>query len=143
MIPGFNEMTYRDLLLRFLPRPIMNEADYAATQQEVDRLIDKGELSQDEADYLHLLGTLIMDYEARTENPADYELRGIALVKGLLDLHNLKQQDLAPIFKPKSIVSAVLNGKRQMTVEHIDGLARFFNLPRDLFFEPAEPISHE
>lgn len=140
MIAGFSETTYRDLLLRFLPRPIATEEAYWATQKEVDRLIDKQELSPDEEDYLHLLGTLIMDYEERTEDPADYELRGIPLVKGLLELHDLKQQDLVPIFKTKSIVSAVLNGKRQMTVEHIDGLARFFNLPHELFFELPELV---
>lgn len=138
MIAGFSEKTtYGDLLLRFLPRPITTEETYQATQQEVDRLIDKQELTPDEEDYLYLLGTLIMDYEERTEDPADYELRGVALIKGLLELHGLKQQDLVPIFKTKSIVSAVLNGKRQMTVEHIDSLARFFSLPHELFFAPA------
>jgi len=54
----------------------------------------------------------------------------------LLALHNLKQRDLLPIFKTKSIVSAVLNGKRQLTVAQINGLAAFFNVPHALFFEP-------
>jgi hypothetical protein len=47
--------------------------------------------------------------------------------------------DLVPIFKTRSIVSAVLAGKRQLTVEHINRLAAFFNLPHELFFEPLKP----
>lgn len=74
MIAGFSEKTtYRDLLLRFLPRPIKTEETYQATQQEVDRLVDKQDLTPDEEEYLYLLGTLLMDYDERTEGPADYE----------------------------------------------------------------------
>ncbi len=66
----------------------------------------------------------------------EFELRGIELVTGLVELHELKQKDLPPIFKTRSIVSAVLNGKRPLTVKHIDKLAKQFNLPHELFFEP-------
>jgi HTH-type transcriptional regulator/antitoxin HigA len=140
MIPSSDETDYEALLLHFLPRPIETEAAYEATQREIDRLVDKGDLSPDEADYLHLLGTLVMEYEARTESAADYDLRGVALVRGLLSLHGLKQKDLVPIFKTKSIVSAVLNGKRPLTTTHINRLAAFFHLPHSLFFE-QEPHS--
>lgn len=140
MIPGTISPTYEELLLNFLPRPVKSEADYEAVQQEIDQLIDKDELSVDEQDYLDLLGTLIMEYEERTEEKADYELHGVELVKGLLELHDLKQQDLVHIFKTKSIVSAVLNGKRQLTAEHINKLAAYFHLPHELFFEPVSQV---
>lgn len=140
MIPGTISPTYEELLLNFLPRPVKSEADYEAVQQEIDQLIDKDELSVDEQDYLDLLGTLIMEYEERTEEKADYELHGVELVKGLLELHDLKQQDLVPIFKTKSIVSAVLNGKRPLTAEHINKLAAYFHLPHELFFEPVSQV---
>ena len=136
MIPGTVSPTYEELMLDFLPRPIKTEAEFEAVQREVDRLLDKSELSPDEQDYLDLLGTLIMDYEERTEDETQYELRGVELIKGLMELHDLKQKDLVPIFKTKSIVSAVLNGKRQLTAEHINKLSAFFHLPHELFFEP-------
>ena len=63
---------------------------------------------------------------------------GIELLKGLMELHGLKQLDLVPIFKTKSIVSAVLNGKRQLTVEHINKLAGFFKVSHELFFESLD-----
>lgn len=136
LVPVPIRPTYRELLNEFVPRPIKSTADYFAIQGEVDRLLDKGDLSPDEQDYLDLLGTLIMDYEERTEDESDYELRGIELIKGLMELHDLKQKDLVPIFKTRSIVSAVLNGKRQLTIEHINKLNAFFHVPHGLFFEP-------
>lgn len=87
-----------------------------------------------------MLGTLVVDYETPTENEAIYELRGIELVKALVELHDLKQKDLVPIFKTRSIVSAVLNGKRALTAEHINKLAAFFHLPHEVFFEPLETL---
>ena len=51
--------TYIELLKAFPPRTIKTEEDWEATQNVVDSLIDKGKLTQDERDYLNLLGTLI------------------------------------------------------------------------------------
>ena len=133
---GITGNPYGALLLDFLPRVIKTETDYRAIQQQVDRLVDHDELSPAEQDCLDLLGALIWEYETRTEDETEYELRGIELLRGLMTLHGLKQVDLVPIFKTKSIVSAVLNGKRQLTVEHINRLAAFFQVPHELFFEP-------
>lgn len=134
MIHGTNNQSYRSLILQFMPRPIFSEVEYEATQREIDRLIDKGELSADEQDYLDLLGTLLSDYEARFDDGIKEELRGIALLKGLMELHNLKQKDLVPIFKTRSIVSMVLSGKRPLTADHINQLAHRFQLPHGHFF---------
>ena len=133
---GTPSNAYGALLLDFLPRMIKTETDYVAVQKQVDRLVDQDKLSTAEQDYLDLLGTLIWEYESRTEDQETYELRGVDFLKGIMDLHGLKQLDLVPIFKTKSIVSAVLNGHRQLTAEHINKLAAFFNTPHELFFEP-------
>ncbi len=137
MMTGLHNPTYPELLHAFLPRPIRGESDYQAVQTEVDRLIDRGDLSADEVDYLDLLGTLILEYEHRHEDHAHYELRGVELIKGLVELHGLRLMDLIPIFKTKSIASAILNRHRRLTAEHINRLALYFGLPHSLFFEPA------
>lgn len=147
MMIGTNNKSYGNLLLEFLPHTIQNEADYGAVQAEIDRLIDQGELSSAEEAYLDLLGTLVRDYETRIEDQTQYSLRGVALIKGLLELHDLKQKDLLPIFKTPSIVSAVLHGKRALTARQINELAAFFHLPQGLFFEPLtikqSPSNHQ
>lgn len=137
MIPGI-DATYMGLIQAFPPRLIKNEAEYAAVQARVDALVDKGELTADEADYLSVLGMLIERYEA--EHDPMPELRGVALVKALMAEGNLRQRDLVPIFKTESIASAVLKGHRQLTVEHIDKLAHFFDLPHTLFFGDERPV---
>lgn len=136
MTIGTSNPNYGQLLLAFLPHRIKNKADFTAVQKEIDRLIDKDDLSTAEQDYLDLLGTPIWEYETRTEPKVNYELRGVDLVKGLMELHGLKQKDLLPIFKTKSITSAVLSGQRKLTAEHINRLAAFFHIPHALFFEP-------
>jgi HTH-type transcriptional regulator/antitoxin HigA len=120
---------------------IQTEEEYAKVQEMVDRLVDQKALTAAEQEYLDLLGTLIWDYEARTEEKQHYKLRGVDLIKGLMELSDLKLKDLNPIFKTKSISSSVLNGKRRLTVEHIDRLAAFFNIPHSYFFEPMETES--
>lgn len=82
--------SYHELILAFPPRVIHNEADYTAVQAQVDRLVDLGKLSGAEEDYLDLLGTLIWEYEQRTEPLTDYALRGVALLGGLMEIHELK-----------------------------------------------------
>ena len=137
MIPG-PDTNYIALIQTFPPRPIKSEAEYAAVQARVDALVDKGELTADEGDYLSLLGMLIERYEA--DHDPIPELRGVALVKALMAEGDLRQRDLVPIFKTESITSAVLNGHRQLTVEHIDKLAHFFDLPHALFFGDERPV---
>lgn len=130
MMTGSN---YEELLAEFNPRVIHTEEEYWATQAVMDRLIDTPDLSKDELDYLSLLGALIEQYDEK--NNVFPELRGVALIKALLEDMGLRQKDLVTVFKSESIISEVLNGNRGLTVEHIDGLARYFQLPHGLFFD--------
>lgn len=136
MMNGMSNQRYGELLFSFLPRTIKTEEEYETVQAEIDRFVDQETLTPAEEEYLALLGTLLWAYEAQTENKANYQLRGVDLIKGLLDLHGLKQKDLIPIFKTESIVSAVLHRKRRLTVEQIHKLATFFKVSQECFFEP-------
>ncbi len=130
------KLTYEQLLDVFPPRPISSDEQYWATVAQIDELIDKGNLTPDEQDYLTTLGMMVERYEE--EHEPDMELRGVALVRALMAEQGLRQRDLVqPIFKTDSIASAVLHGKRRLTVEHIDKLAHYFQLPHALFFAPS------
>ena len=103
-----------------------------AAQVVIDSLIDRGELTPDEQDYLNLLGTLVYEYEQTQEPiPDNY---GFDMLKVLIEVQDLRQKDLVPIFKTESIVSAVLKGQRNLTVHHIQGLAEFFQISPAAFF---------
>lgn len=119
------------------PNPLKNREEFVKVQAVIDGLIDQPELSPDEPDYLDVLGTLVYDYEERVEEPIP-DIFGVELLKVLIADRGMKQKDLVPIFKTESIASDILNGKRQLTVEHIQKLAEFFHLSPAVFF----PTSH-
>ncbi len=123
---------YVDLLNEFPPRPIKSEQEFTAIQQVVDVLLDAKQLSADQKEYLNLLGMIIYEYEEKKVKIPD--ICGVDLLNVLIDEWGLKQKELIPIFKTESIVSAVLNGHRQLTVEHIQKLAEFFHVSPAVFF---------
>jgi HTH-type transcriptional regulator / antitoxin HigA len=127
---------YLDLLNGFPPRPIKSHDDLIAIQEVVDALLDAKNLSSDQQEYLNLLGMLISEYEEKNVEIPD--IYGVNLLNALVEDWGLKQKELVPIFKTESIVSAVLNGHRQLTVEHIQKLAEFFHVSPAVFF-PLSP----
>lgn len=145
MIPGINDGnvngTYAKLLDYFEPRPISCEEEYWATNAVINELLSEPELSEDAQLYLHLLSMLMEAYDEQQETIP--ELRGIELLRVLLEESELKQRDLLPIFKHESVISEILAGRRHLTVTHIDQLAAFFGLPHRLFFEPHDAGSSQ
>ncbi len=129
-----NTSAYIELIKTFPPRPIGSEEELRATQKVIDSLIDRGELTPDEQDYLNVLGSLVYEYEQLHEEPIP-DIHGVELLKALIAEYNLRQEDLVPIFKTESIVSAVLSGQRNLTTTHIRKLADFFHISPAAFFE--------
>jgi HTH-type transcriptional regulator / antitoxin HigA len=123
---------YVDLLNEFPPRPIRSEQEFMAIQKVVDALLDAKRLSTDQKEYLNLLGMIICEYEEKNVKIPD--IHGVDLLNVLIEEWGLKQKELIPIFKTESIVSAILNGHRQLTVEHIQKLAEFFHVSPAVFF---------
>jgi HTH-type transcriptional regulator / antitoxin HigA len=108
------------------------EADLVATQAVVDALLDLPQLTADQQDYLNVLGALIYEYEQTLEPLPD--ISGVELLKVLMVEHDLRQKDLVPIFKTESIVSDVLHGRRKLTLNHVQKLAKFFHVSPAAFF---------
>lgn len=124
--------SYVELLQKFPPRPIKSEADLLLVQEVVDALLDSGEMTPEKQDYINVLGILIHEYEEKHIPIPD--LSGVELLKVLINEFGLRQKDLIPVFKTESIVSAILNGQRKFTVEHIEKLSEFFNVSPSVFF---------
>jgi HTH-type transcriptional regulator / antitoxin HigA len=128
---------YIDLVNEFPPCP---EADFIAVQKVIDDLLDAGQISSDRRKYLKLLGMIIHEYEERTVEIPDID--GVELLNVPIEEWGLKQKELVPIFKTESngepsataIASAIINGHRQLTVEHIEKLSAFFHVSPAVFF---------
>ena len=117
---------YMELINAFPPRPITNEAELTATQTRINSLLDKAPLTQDDRDYLKVLGTLVYDYEEKTE-PMPM-LRGITLLKALMEESDLQPIDLIPIFDSEAAVAEMLACQKQLTEQQINELAIFFHV---------------
>ncbi len=120
-------------MVNFPPRPITNEAELIATQNQVNYILDKGKLTQDDRDYLKVLGTVVYDYEDKNEPM--HILKGVELLKALLEKSNLQPKDLASICQSESIILDILDAKRELTATQIKELAAFFHISPAAFFE--------
>ncbi|MBK1988420.1 transcriptional regulator [Sphaerospermopsis aphanizomenoides BCCUSP55] len=125
--------TYLELITAFPPRKITSEEELATTQNIIDSLLDQETLTPDERDYLHLLGLVVAEYED-TNYPVP-NIYGVELLKVLLEELNLQTQDLMPIFEEETVLSKVFSGKQQMTINHIEKLAKFFHVSPTVFLK--------
>jgi HTH-type transcriptional regulator / antitoxin HigA len=92
----------------------------------------KSEIDQEESRLAELLTLLIHDYEEK-----HFQLRAatpLEIIDELMESNNLKQKDLVDVFGTESIVSEVLNGKRELNKDHIKRLSERFAVSPALFF---------
>ena len=124
---------YSALLAKFPPRVIRSEEQNEAYIDALHELEQRNDhWSSEEADLADLLTLLIETYEDK-----HYELpksSPVEVLKFLMDQHGLKQKDLAEIFGTPSIVSEVVNGRRELNKEQIRRLSERFHVSPELFF---------
>jgi HTH-type transcriptional regulator/antitoxin HigA len=114
------------------PQPIASEAQNDYYTEVLYNLERRGKLSAAEEKYAELLTVLIEAYEEE-----HYPIRAASPVEVLAELmvaNNLKQKDLAPLFGSESIVSEILNRKRELNKSQIEKLSRRFNVSPAVFF---------
>ena len=89
-------------------------------------------LTPAEKEMAELLTLLIRDFEEKR-----YQLpraKPLDALRFLIEQHGLKQKDLVDVFGTPSIVSEVLNGKREVNKDHIKRLSMRFHVSPELFF---------
>jgi len=124
---------YTALLAKFPPRIIRTDEQNESYIQALHDLEEhQDRWSPEEAELADLFALLIEDYEEK-----HYRLpkaSPIEVIEFLMDQHGLKQKDLADVFGTPSIVSEVLNGKRELNKEHIRRLSERFHVSPEMFF---------
>ena len=124
---------YTALLAKIPPRVIRSEEQnegFIAALYELEQR--QAEWTSDEAELADLLSLLIEDFEEK-----HYQLprsSPLEVIEFLMDQHGLKRKDLADVFGTPSIVSEVLNGKRDLNKEHIRRLSERFGVSPEMFF---------
>ncbi|MEO5935780.1 MAG: helix-turn-helix domain-containing protein, partial [Terriglobales bacterium] len=92
----------------------------------------KAALTPAEEQLVELLTLLIEEYEGRRFPVGD--TRPAEVLAELIAAHGLRQKDLADVFGAESTVSAVINGKRSLTRDHIEKLSKRFHVSPAVFF---------
>ena len=130
----YNPKIYGELLAETLPGIIESDAEYERIEEIFNRLISKGEdsLLPEENRLFGLLANLLEDYESRTLEPIETSIPRETL-SFLMRENNLKQTDMTDIFGTQSIVSEVLNGKREITKLQAKALAERFAMKVEAF----------
>jgi len=125
--PGGTDAAYLVLIRRFPLRPIRTDAELDAASGVVDELTDRDNLSPAESDYLDVLGDLVEKYEdEHVEMP--YVSDG-TMLRSLMDEKGVRQADVVRgTGISKTVLSLVLNGKRDLTREHIGVLSKYFGV---------------
>ena len=124
---------YEALLRKVPPKVIRTEKEneaYTEILYELDKRSAK--LTAAEKELAELLTLLVEDFEEK-----HYKLpkgKPLDVVRFLMEQHDLRQKDLADVFGTPSIVSEVLNGKRELNKEQIARLSARFHVSPELFF---------
>jgi HTH-type transcriptional regulator / antitoxin HigA len=123
---------YGGLLAKAQPKVIENDKElsrFAEMLENLDRV--QRPLTVEERTLETLLAQLIREYDDRTEIPSVPANEVLAF---LMEQRGLKQADLLTVFGSRSVVSEVLNGKRELSKSHIRKLAEYFRLSPAVFF---------
>jgi HTH-type transcriptional regulator/antitoxin HigA len=124
---------YAELLAQTSPGVIHSEKEnehFIGILEKLERRSQSWSVA--EARLAELLTLLIEDFEEK-----NYRLKAatpVEVLGELMESNHLKQKDLIDIFGAESTVSAVLNGKRDMTREHIKRLSARFRISPEVFF---------
>ncbi|WP_035604570.1 helix-turn-helix domain-containing protein [Edwardsiella tarda] len=62
---------------------------------------------------------------------------GVAILQALMKSHGMTQSDLQDEIGSKALVSRILNGQRNLTLDHMRKLARRFNVPVSVFVDSS------
>jgi len=125
-------LDYGSLLRQARPEVVRDEEQNAEYVHRLEKLTAKKRVTTGERKLIELLTLLVEDFESR--HYAVPEAGPLDIVRHLMEAHGLRQKDLADVFGTESIVSDVLNGKRNLTKEHIRKLSGRFNVSPAVFF---------
>jgi len=88
-----------------------------------------------ESDELEMLMVLVKDYDDKHYQLP--ELDALEVIKYKMEEMGLKAKDLEPIIGSKGHVSAILSGKREITLKMAQRLKNYFSIPAEVFLHGA------
>ena len=113
---------------------LKTEEDYNKASMRLMEIFH-AEPNTPEGDELDLLIVLVKDFdEKQYELP---ELDALEVIKYKMQEMGIKAKDLEPIIGSKGHVSAILSGKREITLKMAQKLKNYFSIPAEVFLHSA------
>ncbi|WP_333253852.1 transcriptional regulator [Microcoleus sp. B4-D1] len=131
MIRTFDAKFYTDLLVRYQPKPIANEAENEAAIALACELEHRPMRSLEEELFLELLITLIEKFES--ENYPIPAGNAASMLQHLMDARNLEKSDLIPVLGTETEVDKVFVSGRAIEIDEARKLADFFQVDISFF----------
>jgi HTH-type transcriptional regulator/antitoxin HigA len=125
-------ISYGKLLSEAQPEVVRNEKQNQLYIQKLEELTSRDKVTAAQEKLIALLTVLVEEYEDK--NYPVPEAGPLDVIRHLMEVHSLRQKDLAEVFGTESIVSDVLNGKRDLAKEHIRRLSARFHVSPAVFF---------
>lgn len=88
-----------------------------------------------QGDELDLLSVLVKDYDDKHYQLPELDV--LEVIKYKMKEMGMKSKDLEPIIGSKGHVSAILSGKREITLKMAQKLKNYFSIPADVFLHSA------
>jgi HTH-type transcriptional regulator/antitoxin HigA len=128
---------YQALLQEYTPRPIRTAAAYRKALRQVDGLMRRRKLSRAENELLEVLATLVEQYESKEYPTPANTPHG--MLAHLIEARGATQAEVARATGiPRSTISAVLAGRRQISKANVVKLAGYFGVSAAVFLGPAK-----
>lgn len=115
----------------------ISQAEYEAALELVEYLID----NDDDNPLIGVLADKIEAYENTAPEFAQWNAsltalpKGVAMLGVIMDQNNLNQSDFKEEIGGKSLVSMIMKGERQLTLDHMRSLSRRFGIPVASFID--------
>jgi HTH-type transcriptional regulator/antitoxin HigA len=123
---------YQGLLALHMLRPIHDKVDYGNALEILDAMAGHA-LNPDQDDYFEALCLFVEAYES-SHLPGLPSKRGLPLLKHLAEENGMSGADLSRLLgADRSLGVRILNGERNLTVDHAKKLASRFHVPMEVF----------
>jgi HTH-type transcriptional regulator / antitoxin HigA len=123
---------YGALLAEARPEVIHGDQENRRHIEMLERLTGQESVTEAEKKLIALLTVLIEEFESK--NYPVLDVGPLDIIRHLMEEHQLRQKDLVDVFGTESIVSDVLNGKRELNKDHIKRLSERFKVSPAVFF---------
>ncbi len=123
---------FSELVARLPPRAIHDDTEYRNALEMINAVLARPKLTKGQTEYVETWAVLVEAYE-REHHSIDTIATPIETLQYLMDQASMTASDLGRLLGNRTLGSAILSGKRDLSKAHIRVLANHFKVEPGLF----------